>query len=63
MCLQLLIKHMITFQVTYCERKGNTKCSTHILSQHLSCETQFLKRVLDHFKAFGCLPEDTNGKS
>lgn len=28
-CLQLLIKHMIKFQVTYWEWKGNTKCFTH----------------------------------
>lgn len=27
-CLQLLIKHMIKFQVTRCEWKSNTKCST-----------------------------------
>lgn len=27
--IQLLIKHMIKFQVTYCEWKGNTKCCNH----------------------------------
>lgn len=30
-CLQLLIKHMIKFQETDCEWKGNTKCSAHTL--------------------------------